>query len=65
MIPERRVFFGRVRKSLTILVVEDALGLRVEARVGRKLIARIDTLAEHLAQALAEAIGVPSAEMLA
>ncbi len=40
-VPERLVRFGRIRTSLSILVIEDDQGLRIEARCGRKLVERI------------------------
>lgn len=35
-VPERLIRFGRIRTSLSVLVIEDDEGLRVEARCGRK-----------------------------
>jgi hypothetical protein len=40
-VPERLVRFGRVRTALSILVIEDDEGFRVEARCGRKRVERI------------------------
>jgi hypothetical protein len=40
-VPERLVKFGRIRTSLSVVVVEDDDGMRVEARWGRKRVARI------------------------
>lgn len=39
---ERLVKFGRIRHAISVAVVEDDRGLRVEARCGRRLVARID-----------------------
>ena len=39
--PETLVRFGRVRSAITIAVIEDDRGLRVEARLGRRLVERI------------------------
>jgi hypothetical protein len=39
---ERLVRFGRIRRVISVAVVEDDRGVRVEARCGRKLVTRID-----------------------
>jgi hypothetical protein len=39
--PEVLVRFGRVRKSLSVAIIEDDQGVRIEARVGRRLVERV------------------------
>ena len=39
--PEVLVRFGRVRSAITVAVIEDDRGLRVEARCGRRIVERI------------------------
>jgi hypothetical protein len=61
-VPERLVRFGRVRMAVSIAVIEDGDGLRVEARCGRKLVERIrlgydrDRIPEALEQAWRSAV---------
>lgn len=40
--PERLVKFGRIRRAISIAVIEDERGLRVEVRLGRKLLSRVE-----------------------
>jgi hypothetical protein len=64
---EKLVRFGRIRKSLSVVVIEDATGLRVEARVGRRLVERI--LVGHDRDRIGAAVEISTraaiAEMLA
>ena len=71
MIPERLVRFGRLRRSLSIAVVEDDRGTRVEARVGRRLVHRIDLgsadapgYRERLTEAVAKTARAAAVELL-
>lgn len=41
-VPERLVRFGRLRQSMSVIVLEDDGGFHVEARCGRKMLERID-----------------------
>jgi hypothetical protein len=64
--PELLVRFGRVRKSLSVAIIEDDQGLRVEARVGRRLVERVRVGhdRERLASAVESAVRAAVAEIL-
>ena len=70
-VPERLVRFGRERVAAHVAVVEDSLGLRVEVRIGRKLLERIpigarsdEGFAARLADALHRANEIAAAAVI-
>jgi len=69
-VPERLVRFGRLRRAISVAVIEDDCGYRIEARFGHRLIARLDVgtrdagFEERLSTALARASAEASAELL-
>ena len=67
---ERLVRFGRLRRAVSVAVIEDDHGYRVEGRFGHRLITRIDIgdrnegFDSRLRQALARAMTEAQAKML-
>ena len=61
--PERLVRFGRTRFAITLAVLDDAAGVRIEARVGRRLVTRIRCDRADTATTLVRAAEIAAAEV--
>ncbi len=55
--------FGRTRAAITLAILDDGGGVRIEARVGRRLVTRIPCDGAHTATTLVRAAEIAAAEI--